>query len=76
MKAEKRPIYLDCNATTPLEPSQVLALAKAEPSRFRIVPPDRLLAMAEERGSDAAVLASAKNSLSRLLAYVSEQPGK
>ena len=62
--------------TTPLEPAQILDLARKEPTRFRVVPPDRLLALAEERGSDAAVLASAKKSLSRLLAHVSEQPGK
>ncbi|HPM41504.1 MAG TPA: hypothetical protein PLY45_03605, partial [bacterium] len=62
--------------STPLNPSQIMDLAQKEPGLLRIVPPDRLLIKAEERADDEAVLRSVRNSLSRLLAYVSEPAEK
>ena len=59
------------DAASPLTTQQVLRIVQAEPSRYRIVPPDRLVVAVGRCEGDAAVIAAAKNSLSALAAYVS-----
>ncbi|MFA4874015.1 MAG: transcription-repair coupling factor [bacterium] len=64
-------ISCQLDSSTPLATGQIVALAAKEPSRYRIVPPDRLLIRADARPGDAGTILAAKNSLSALAAYVS-----
>jgi transcription-repair coupling factor (superfamily II helicase) len=68
-------VHFSCqiDKSTPLGIEGLLELATARPTRYRLVPQDKLLITADETGSDSDVLHSAKKSLSHLLAYVSEK---
>lgn len=63
------------DATTPLTPQDILTLS-TEDTRdtmdLRLAPPDRLLIPAGAITDDSSILRAAKNSLSRLLLYVSK----
>ena len=67
---------LQLDSTTPLDPLQILDLSRREPGRYRMVPPDRLLIVTEKAGDDDEALRLIRNSLSALLAYVSERAEK
>ncbi|MBT3182442.1 MAG: transcription-repair coupling factor [Deltaproteobacteria bacterium] len=56
--------------STPLKPEKVMELVEKESSRYRLVPPDKLLILADDVSSEHSILKSAKNCLSRLTGYV------
>ena len=60
------------DAASPLETERIVGLTTEDPHRYRLVPPDKLMILAEDIESDTGVLLSAKNTLSRLIGYVSE----
>lgn len=60
---------IQLDSTTPLAPDKIVMLSGGE--AFRLVPPDRLLIKAGDVADDENVLGSAKNSLRRLMACVS-----
>lgn len=66
--------HLSCQlaATSPLENTIITDLLTQEHSKYRIVPPDRLLIRTAGAQSDSEVLASTKNSLRHLLSYVTQ----
>jgi len=67
-----RSISCQLAPSSPMSTEDVLGLVAANPKRFRIVPPDRLVIALAAEASDAAVLAAAKNALSELARCVSE----
>ena len=56
--------------STPLKMEKILKLVERESGRYRLVPPDKLLILADDVSSEASILKSAKNCLSRLTGYV------
>jgi transcription-repair coupling factor (superfamily II helicase) len=66
--------HLSCQLTahSPFSTEQLLELAGQERSRYRIVPPDRLVITVGGGGIGQEAIAAAKNSLSALAGYVSE----
>ncbi|MBN1282619.1 MAG: transcription-repair coupling factor [Proteobacteria bacterium] len=60
------------DARSPITTEQVLSMVSAFPGRYRVVPPDRLLISAASAGGDSQLIAAAKNSLSEMASYVSE----
>jgi transcription-repair coupling factor (superfamily II helicase) len=65
--------HLSCqlHESTPLATEQIVELSREDPSKYRIVPPDRLLIATGAAEGDSGAIAAAKNSLSALAAYVS-----
>ncbi len=57
---------------SPLSTEQILAIVEANPGKYRIVPPDRLQVAVKAGNGDSAVIAAAKNSLSEIVSYVSD----
>lgn len=55
--------------STPLKTEDIIELAAKDPSKYRLIPPDKLLILAENTSDEASILKSAKNSLSMLARY-------
>ncbi len=60
--------------STPLGGEVIAELITTNPSKYRLIPPDKLLITADESGDDGKTLHSAKKCLSHLLGYVTEKP--